>query len=239
MEQHYLNYNEHDQLVWRTLFERQLTNLKEKVCKEYLLCVQQLGLTAEAIPHFDDLNTRLYKATGWKIEVVEGIVPEKRFFELLAAKKFPASTWLRTMKQLDYLEEPDMFHDVFGHIPLLMNKLYANFFVEIAKIAINHCYNENLIAKLGRLYWFTIEFGLIKEGLETKIFGAGLISSFGESQHSLSKNVIHHPFHLETILKKTFINSEIQNEYFVVESWNELFTCTNAIKKSLLIREKI
>lgn len=231
LQQQYEKYTSEDQLVWTSLFERQVNNLNDKVCKNYLSCLDAIGLNAYRIPDFKELNAKLYSSTGWQIEVVKGIVPEEEFFALLNQKKFPSSTWLRNKHQLDYLEEPDMFHDVFGHIPLLMDKKYANFFSSIATLAMRNITNKEIIEQLGRLYWFTIEFGLIMEVERPKIYGAGLISSFGESLHVFSDKVSHYPFDFNEIINKTFNNSVKQNEYFILKDWEELYTCLEGIEE--------
>lgn len=223
MKQNYAAYTSEDFEVWKILFERQTENLKDKVSVLYKEALATIGFTADSIPDFDKVNKILLEKTGWQIHVVPAIVPEKEFFELLADKKFPATTWLRKKSQLDYLEEPDMFHDVFGHIPLLTNQKYVDFFQAIAQLALKHLDDTEIIAMLGRIYWFTIEFGLIKENNEIKVYGAGLISSFGETFHSLSRDVNHFSFDVKTVMNKTFINSEMQNDYFVINSLEELY----------------
>jgi phenylalanine-4-hydroxylase len=230
MTQNYNAYTEEDFLVWKTLFERQMKNLEPVVSKEYLLTLQQAEFTADKIPDFEYLNVKLKNTTGWELVVVPNIVPQKEFFELLAEKKFPATTWLRKMHQLDYLEEPDMFHDVFGHVPLLFNHAYTGFFKGMADIALKHINNEKVIEALGRLYWFTIEFGLIREDNTSKIFGAGIISSKGETLHCMSDNVTRLEFDVRTLMQTGFINSEIQNKYFITPSYTALFNSLEEIE---------
>ena len=135
MRQNYAAYTANDRLVWKTLYSRQRENLEGKAHELYLECLELLTpvMNEDLIPNYDDLNTVLLETTGWSIHVVKGLIPVEEFFELLAQKKFPASTWLRTMEQLDYLEEPDMFHDIFGHVPLLMDERYAQFMHDFGK----------------------------------------------------------------------------------------------------------
>ena len=175
MKQHYEQYTEEDFLVWNTLFNRQVENLQEKSCNEYLYCLSQLKevMNADSIPDFNLLNAQLKLATGWTIEVVPGLIPVDEFFALLEKKKFSASTWLRNMEQLDYLEEPDMFHDIFGHIPLFMDQSYANFAQKMGALGVKHASNEEVLLQLQRIYWFTIEFGLIEQN-GIKLYGAGI-----------------------------------------------------------------
>ena len=164
MKQHMNAYTAQDQLVWKTLFERQFANLKGKVSGAYLDALHEMSgvMNAQKIPDFGEIDEWFSSRTGWKMEVVPGLIPVDEFFRLLAEKRFCSSTWLRSMDQLDYLEEPDMFHDVFGHIPLLSNQAYVDFFKGISDIALKHIENPRAVELLGRIYWFTIEFGLIK-----------------------------------------------------------------------------
>lgn len=164
MKQQFENYTKEDFLVWKTLFERQEENLEDKSCKEYLDCLEAMGevLNADAIPNFDELNNVLKSKTGWTVEVVPGLIPVDEFFVLLSQQKFCSSTWLRKMKQLDYLEEPDMFHDIFGHIPLFMDKQFADFAKKMGDLGVKYAHNEEILIQLQRIYWFTIEFGVVE-----------------------------------------------------------------------------
>jgi phenylalanine-4-hydroxylase len=236
MKQIYDNYTNEDQLVWKILFERQTVNLKDKGCNEYLdaLNEMKLALNPNQVPDFDKLNSTLKQKTGWSIEVVKGLIPPEDFFHLLAEKRFCSSTWLRTMKQLDYLEEPDMFHDIFGHIPLLMNEEYANFMYKFGALGKKHSGNELHVQMLQRLYWFSIEFGLMCTPKGNKIYGAGIASSFGEAIHSLSDKVDVRKFNLEEIMHKSFCTSEIQTTYYSINSFEELYSSLKQFKTQFL-----
>ncbi len=238
MKQNYTNYNQEDFLVWKTLFERQIKNLEGKASKAYFDALKKIEFTPTKIPNFTEVNEILAKYTGWNLTVVPQIVPEKEFFDLLATNKFPATTWLRKMSQLDYLEEPDMFHDVFGHAPLLTNADYVGFFKGVAKLALENQNNEEIIKALGRIYWFTIEFGLINENNTVGIYGAGIISSFGETNHCLSEKANHIKFNVKEIMHKSFVNSEIQTDYFVIDSFRELYESLNEIEEEISLIKK-
>lgn len=240
MRQEYNQYTTEDFKVWRTLFERQIENLQDKACRDYLSCLQDMSevLNADRIPDFNELNEWLGNKTGWQIEVVPGMIPVNEFFTLLSEKKFCSSTWLRSWEQLDYLEEPDMFHDIFGHIPLLANPVFSEFVLEFAKMGKEAIGDEEKLIQLQRLYWFTIEFGLMREQGELKIYGAGIMSSFGESKTSIAKNMTHHKYDIEQILHKAFVNNEPQTEYFVVESLTELYESILNMKNNVLERRK-
>jgi len=224
MKQIYEKYTKEDVHVWQTLFERQVQNLADKSCQNYLECLTEMKevLNANKIPKFEELNQTLMSKNGWSIEVVPGLIPVEDFFQLLSQKKFCSSTWLRKMEQLDYLEEPDMFHDVFGHIPLFMDNNYADFAQKIGEIGVKYKNDEQILLELQRIYWFTIEFGLIK-GDRPEIYGAGLISSYGETNSIYSGQSEILKFDLKKIIQTDFCNSEMQTLYFLLESFDELY----------------
>lgn len=229
----YSNYTQHDFLVWETLFNRQMNILKPIVSSEYLEALEVIKFSADKIPNFEEIGGLLNPITGWSIHTVPNISPQKEFFEFLSQKKFTSTCWLRTMEQLDYLEEPDMFHDVFAHVPLLSNHNYVNFFKGISDIALKHIDKPKAIELLGKIYWFTIEFGLIKEKEELKIYGAGIISSMGETKHCLSDKAIHQNFDVQTIFNTDFRTDIIQERYFVVESFEQLYNSLSEIESLL------
>ncbi len=224
MKQEYKLYKEEDQLVWGTLFERQVENLQGKSCTAYLSCLEKMKgvLNPKQIPNFNLMNSTLKEATGWSIEVVPGLIPVEDFFRLLAQRKFSASTWVRKIDQLDYLEEPDMFHDVFGHTPLLADHKFAQFMKDFGDLGVEFIDDEEVVNQLQRLYWFTIEFGLIYEN-GRKVYGAGICSSFGETIHSLSANVEVIPFNLDRVISTEFETDVVQTLYFELESFDQLF----------------
>lgn len=235
LKQEYHHYTTSDIEVWQALFDRQISLLKSHASNTYLECMEELRpvLNRNKIPDFKELNHMLANKTGWSIEVVPGMIPVEEFFRLLSQRKFCSSTWLRTMEQLDYLEEPDMFHDIFGHIPLLANERFARFVEEFGRIGLGYMDDPNLLKKLQNLYWYTIEFGLISEQSQTKVYGAGIISSFGETQHVYGDQVERLPFNLTEILDRDFINSEIQNTYYVLSSLEDLYELPNKLKELL------
>ena len=238
MKQEYKLYNEEDQLVWKTLFERQAENLQGKSCTAYLSCLEIMKgvLNSKQIPDFNLLNSKLANSTGWSIEVVPGLIPVEDFFRLLAQRKFSASTWVRKMDQLDYLEEPDMFHDIFGHTPLLADPKFAQFMKDFGDLGVEFIDDEEVVVQLQRLYWFTIEFGLIYEN-GPKVYGAGICSSFGETIHSLSANVEVVPFSLEQVINTEFKTDVVQTLYFELESFDQLFEEFKLFRDT--IREKV
>jgi phenylalanine-4-hydroxylase len=234
LNQNYGLYTAEDFLVWKTLYQRQIKNLEENISAEYLNGLRIIGFEADRIPDFKEVNAILAMQTGWGLTVVANISPLKEFFRFLSERKFTATTWIRKMSQLDYIEEPDMFHDVFGHVPLLVNKSYTEFFRGIAEIALRHIDDDAFLELLGRIYWFTIEYGLILENDKLKIYGAGIISSFGETNHCLHDEVKIIPFDVETIINSPYRNDQIQNTYFVINSYHQLFRCLDEVEEKIL-----
>ncbi len=237
MTQDYKKYTMEDLNVWKTLFERQEKNLPGKAHPEYLNCLNQLSdvLNPNKIPDFNELNEKLLAENGWSIMVVPGLIPVDQFFKLLSEKKFCSSTWLRKMSQLDYLEEPDMFHDIFGHIPLLMNSQYASFVQKFGEMGVKYGHDKTVEKQLQRLYWFTIEFGLIRQQKEdqTRIYGAGILSSSGESNHIFDDDINVSPYDVDKILHNDFVTSEIQTQYYEINSFKQLFESVRDLEQSL------
>jgi phenylalanine-4-hydroxylase len=223
MKQEYDKYTPDDFKVWKLLFEPQLKLVKDKACSQFMNGVSTLQFRAEKIASFDETNAILQQLTGWQIHVVPGLIPPADFFKLLYEKKFCSSTWLRRTDQLDYLEEPDMFHDVFGHIPYLADIHISRFLQRLAGIALQYILNEKAIEMIAALYWYTIEFGLIKnQAGEVKIFGAGIVSSAGESTYCLEQTQLHQPFNVATILTTAYRKDIFQTTYFVLDSFEQL-----------------
>lgn len=234
MKQEMNKYTKKDEWVWNTLFRRQHDNLKQKGCKEYLNALIDMRdvLNANSIPNFKNLNNYFLGKTGWQIEVVKGLIPVEDFFELLAKKRFCSSTWLRSPENLDYLEEPDMFHDIFGHIPLLSHPVFSDFAFEFGKLGKKYIQNKDAIIALQRLYWFSIEFGVIREN-ELKAYGAGIISSFGETNRATSNTVKITDFDIEQVMNKNFRTDVMQEEYVSIYSFDELFSSIEKADKFL------
>ncbi|ESX94815.1 MULTISPECIES: phenylalanine 4-monooxygenase [unclassified Mesorhizobium] len=216
------NYSADEQAVWRTLCDRQ-TKLTQKLAHHsYLDGIAALGLL-DKIPDFGAVSDKLRKLTGWEIVAVPGLIPAAPFFDHLANRRFPVTNWLRTKDELDYIVEPDMFHDFFGHVPILTQPVFADFMQMYGEKA------ESVIALGGdemitRLYWYTAEYGLIQEeGQKRKAFGAGLMSSFTELQFAVASPDAHHvPFDLETVMRTGYEIDKFQRAYFVLPSFDVL-----------------
>ncbi|MES2430210.1 MAG: phenylalanine 4-monooxygenase [Bacteroidota bacterium] len=233
LEQEYNKYTEEDFLVWKLLYQRQKVLLKNMASKEFFTGLDLMNFSDDKIADFNFVNKVLAQTTGWKIEVVPGLIPDKDFFELLAHKKFPSSTWLRKLENLDYLEEPDMFHDCFAHMPLLTEQFFVDYLQALSKLALKHIDDALAIELIGRIYWFTVEFGLIKETDGMRIYGAGILSSSGESIFCLSDKANRQPFNVKEILEKHYYKDHFQDRYYVIHSYKELFDAIPEIDRMI------
>ncbi|NND94044.1 MAG: phenylalanine 4-monooxygenase [Flavobacteriales bacterium] len=235
MKQEYSRYSPEDHGTWQILYDRQMKNLPGKAYPRYLDCVKELlpEMNRDEVVDFRKVIPRLKEKNGWDIKVVKGLIPVEDFFGLLAERRFCSSTWLRSRAQLDYLEEPDMFHDTFGHLPLLMDPTYAAFMEEFGKIGVRYLDDPIAITALQRLYWFTIEFGLIRGNGKPHIYGAGILSSFGEVNHIYESDIEVIDFDLEKVIHNHFINSEIQMRYYLIEDFKQLYDSLSELNRVL------
>ncbi|WP_232074148.1 phenylalanine 4-monooxygenase [Spirosoma aureum] len=235
MFQTYSQYTPDDQAVWQLLFERQMAQLPGKASQAYLDGISATGFRADRIPDFErDLNPRLQQLTGWRVCAVEGLIPNRTFFELMANRNFPATTWLRRRDQLEYLPEPDMFHDTFGHVPMLSNQAFCDFLAALSRIALRFVDHEEAIDMISRLYWYTVEFGLIQETDGLRIYGGGILSSVGETTYSLySSEPKRLPYHVDTLLRTPYIIDHFQMQYFVIDSYEQLYHSVPEIEATL------
>lgn len=234
MIQEYDKYIEEDHEVWSILYNRMMQILPDYATEAYIKGVKEVGFLPDRIPVFKEANEKLSAITGWKIYVVPGLIDNKPFFEHLSNREFPSSTWLRKKSQLEYLEEPDMFHDIFGHVPLLANKHFADFLSQLAGIALKHIEDEWAVEILSRLYWYTVEFGLIRENGKLKVYGAGILSSSGETVYSVDSDVpVRYPYDIKQIFETPYIKDKFQEQYFVIDSYEQLFNSIPQIESIL------
>lgn len=204
--------------VWDLLFARQQQALAGRAVAGFARGLDLLRLSRAGIPHFDELNERLFGRTGWTVVAVPGLVPDDVFFEHLRQRRFPAGNFIRTRAQLDYLEEPDVFHDVFGHVPLLADPDVAAFMQLLGERGLE-ALRAGVLPIFSRLYWFTVEFGLAREAGRLAIYGAGIVSSYGESRFALeSPEPARLSFDLETVLATPYRSDAFQQRYFVADS---------------------
>ena len=209
--------------TWSTLYCRQREMLADKAAGLYLENLDQMAsMTQGEIPRVDAMAAELASATGWGLEVVPGLIPVDDFFELLANRRFCTSTWVRRPEQLDYLEEPDMFHDTFGHIPPLMNPDFAAFMQRFGEVGLSLRGRDEFVVKLQRLYWFFVEFGFVEQKGLPMAFGAGIMSSHSETQHAWNLRGDLRKFTLEGIMSTPFTTTEIQTTYFLIEDVSEV-----------------
>lgn len=213
--------------IWKTLFERQLKLLPGRACPEFLEGLKRLELDADAIPDFERLSQTLYQLTGWRVVAVPSLVPDEVFFDHLANRRFPAGQFIRKPEQLDYIEEPDVFHDVFGHVPMLAHPIFADYMEAYGKGGQRALNEFGALKNLARLYWYTVEFGLIasREGL--RIYGSGIVSSSAETVYAVeSPSPDRIVFDLERVMRTDYRIDDFQETYFVIPSFEQLFAET-------------
>nr|WP_295372105.1 phenylalanine 4-monooxygenase [uncultured Sphingosinicella sp.] len=224
--QHWERFTAEEHRVWDILFARQQELLGTRAVRAFHEGLDVLRLSKPGIPDLDELNERLFARTGWTVVSVPGLVPDDIFFDHLSNRRFPAGNFIRSAEQLDYLEEPDVFHDVFGHVPLLAQPAVADFMQAIGGHGL-HALEVGALHRLARLYWYTVEFGLAREDGALKIYGAGILSSFGETRYSLESDVPHRPaFDMRRVLRTAYCSSEFQKSYFVIDSFEDLLDRT-------------
>ncbi|OPZ10323.1 MAG: Phenylalanine-4-hydroxylase [Alphaproteobacteria bacterium ADurb.BinA280] len=228
VEQPWDSYSEQDHATWAFLFRRQREVLQGRACREFIENQQRFGMNPERIPKFEDLNAVLGPATGWKLIGVEGLLPEIDFFEHLANRRFPVTWWIRRPDQIDYISEPDMFHDLFGHVPLLLNPVFADYMAAYGRGGVKaHGVSAQALVNLTRLYWYTVEFGLIRQHGELRIYGSGIVSSKGESIHCLESAAPNRiGFDMKRIMQTRYRIDTYQKTYFVIDSFEQLMEAT-------------
>jgi phenylalanine-4-hydroxylase len=222
IDQGWEQYTPAQHAVWKTLFERQLKLLQGRACDEFVAGMRALPIGADQIPDFRRLSDALMKATGWQVVAVPGLVPDEVFFEHLANRRFPSGNFIRKADELDYLEEPDVFHDVFGHVPMLMHPVIADYIQAYGQGGLK-AQRLGKLAQLARVYWYTVEFGLVQQAEGLRIYGSGIASSSAESVFSIddpSPNRVR--FELERVMRTNYRIDDFQETYFVVRNLEEL-----------------
>src|SRR5450830_1322681 len=224
--QNWAAYTPAQHALWRRLYERQAKLIPGRACEVFLDSIQALDVS-QGIPQFDRTSEALRKATGWQLVAVPGLVPDHTFFEHLANRRFPVTVWLREEREFDYIVEPDVFHDFFGHVPLLFNPVFADHLQEYGKGGLKALKLDGL-ASLARLYWYTIEFGLIQSPEGLRVYGAGILSSGGEIEYCLTPGTTSRHIHLdiERCLNTLYKIDSYQETYFVINNFQELFDGT-------------
>jgi phenylalanine-4-hydroxylase len=225
VEQDWASYSERDHETWRALYRRQSGLIRRYACPDYVEGVERLD-AAEGVPDFARANERLSAATGWSIVAVPGLLPDAAFFDHLAARRFPVTVWIRRPEELDYLPEPDLFHDFFGHVPMLLNPIFADYMAAYGRGG-RKAVREGGLGLLARLYWYTVEFGLIETADGLRAYGAGMLSSAAELPYSIEAATPRRiRFSLERIMSTEYMIDAFQKTYFVLRDFQELFDAT-------------
>jgi phenylalanine-4-hydroxylase len=222
IEQNYSAYTDEQHAVWAELVGRVLPELEKHASRAYLEGFQIIGLQKDRLPRLASISARLEPRTGWNSTPVSGFLPAPAFFEMLAARRFPTTTWLRSRDSLEYTPEPDIFHDVFGHVPMHSHKVFADFLQRYGRVCAS-IEEERVLERLGRLFWYTVEFGLIREGNEIKVYGSGLISSHGECKNVVEGHCAVHDFSLDEVLETPVKVDEFQKTLFAISSFDQMY----------------
>ena len=230
LEQHYASYDAESHDVWRVLYERRMRTLVDTGSRVFLSGIERIGLSPDRVPDLADVNRRLGARTGWNAVGVRGFIPAAQFFRCLSHRRFPTTLAVRPRTQLDYLPEPDIFHDVFGHVPLHSHPVFADFLQQFGALAAR-ARTERETLEMARLFWFTVEFGLIRERGTVKIYGSGLISSHGDAANALSDACERRPFVLDDVIAQSFEIDRLQDVLFVIESFDQLFEAVHSLSR--------
>jgi phenylalanine-4-hydroxylase len=227
IDQDWEAYSPEEHAIWRVLYRRMDQLLPGRACEEFLAGMEAIGLTETQIPHVETLSDKLERRTGWRVVPVPSLVPDDVFFTHLAARRFPVGRFIRRPDQLDYIEEPDIFHDVFGHVPMLAHRVFADYMHSYGKGGLRALNEFHMLKNLARLYWYTVEFGLVQKPEGLRIYGSGIVSSHAESLFALdspSPNRI--AFDLERVMCTDYRIDDFQESYFVIDSFDALFRDT-------------
>lgn len=225
-------YTAADHEVWQILYAKRMRELESTASDVFLRGAEIIGLSPEHIPNLAEVNRRLRRRTGWSAVPVDGFLPAREFFASLAERRFPTTVTIRAKESVDYVPEPDIFHDVFGHVPLHSDPAFAGFLQKCGKVAARASTDEE-VEMMTRLFWFTVEFGLVREGGKAKIYGSGLISSAGDAANALGPGCDRRPFSVRAVISQSFRIDELQPILFVVESFDQLFEAIDDIAERI------
>jgi len=236
IQQDYSAYTEEQHNVWAELVGRRLPELEKHAASEYLDGFEIIGLQRDRLPNLTSISARLSPRTGWTSTPVNGFLPAPAFFEMLASRLFPTTTWLRKRDALDYTPEPDIFHDVFGHVPMHAHPVFADFLAHYGRVCAR-VERADVLEKLGRLFWYTVEFGLIRERGEIKVYGSGLISSHGECRNVTEGHCVVHDFSLRGVLDTPVKVDELHKLLFAVSSFEQIYEAMREAERLALSGE--
>ncbi len=229
IEQDYASYSCEQHGIWAELVRRQMPQLERHAAQEYLDGFDALCLPYDRLPNLAAVSARLQSRTGWNATPVSGFMPAGAFFEMLACRRFPTTTWLRNRESLDYTPEPDIFHDVFGHVPMHAHPVFADFLAYYGRLC-SGLEDAAILERIGRVFWYTVEFGLIRQGGEVKVYGSGLISSNGECANVLHSGCTVRPFVLDEVLRTPVKVDEMHHLLFAIESFDEIYEAMHTIE---------
>jgi phenylalanine-4-hydroxylase len=238
VEQRWQAYTPEDHDVWALLYERRMKDLRVHGSEVYLEGHERIGLCPDCVPDLRVLNAKLEDITRWQAVPVRGFLPAPEFFRCLAARRFPTTVTVRPREQLDYLPEPDIFHDVFGHVPLHASPAFADYLQRFGQLACR-AEREEQVQGMARLFWFTVEFGLVREAGQVKVYGSGLISSHGDCAHALGPDCERRPFSVPAVLAQPFEIDRMQDVLFVIDSFARLFDAAQEAAERLGIPEVV
>jgi phenylalanine-4-hydroxylase len=229
IEQDYAAYTVEQHAVWAELVSRRMPQIEEHAAQEYLDGFEYLGLPRERLPHLATLSAKLQPRTGWNTTAVSGFMPGPAFFEMLAARRFPTTTWLRSRDSMEYTPEPDMFHDVFGHVPMHAHRVFADFLAHYGQVCAG-IEDEAILERLGRVFWYTVEFGLIRQNGQNRVYGSGLISSDGECSNVLHGGCEVRSFVLNDVLRTPVKVDEMHHLLFAIESFDQIYEAMHTLE---------
>jgi phenylalanine-4-hydroxylase len=219
-------YTEEENKTWHDLYARQMNIIQNRACDEYISGIDILKMPSDRIPQLHEMNDALNKATGWSVKPVNALIQFEEFFNLLANRQFPAATFIRTREDFDYIKEPDIFHEFYGHCPLLTEPVYADFMQKYGKLGVNASHKERVM--LARLYWFTVEFGLIRTPNGMRIYGGGILSSKEETIYAVDSTIPERkPLDALEALRTPYRIDILQPIYFVIDSYQNLYDIMN------------
>lgn len=233
IQQNYAAYTDEQHSVWAELVGRVLPELEQHAAHEYLEGFEIIGLKRDHLPNLAAISARLAPRTGWSSTPVSGFLPAPAFFEMLATRNFPTTTWLRSRDSLEYTPEPDIFHDVFGHVPMHSHKVFADFLEHYGRVCASIS-DAGVLEKLGRLFWYTVEFGVIRQHDEIKVYGSGLISSHGECANVIGGHCAIHDFSLDEVLATRVKVDELHKLLFAVSSFDQIYEAMHEAEQRAL-----
>jgi phenylalanine-4-hydroxylase len=234
IEQKYQDYTPGQHAVWAELVRRRRPQIDAYACQEYLEGYEIIGLQDDRLPNLRAISDQLGPRTGWSTTPVSGFLPGEAFFEMLAARKFPTTTWLRSADSLEYIPEPDIFHDVFGHVPMHAHPVFADFLQHYGSVCAK-AKDAEILERLGRLFWYTVEFGLIRQNGKIKVYGSGVISSHRECTNVIEAGCEVKDFNLDEVLATPVKVDELQKRLFAIESFDQIYEAVQEAEKRLVV----